>query len=296
MLEQKESELVWLEPQKPNEIMDEAIKKYSLDKVYVLLSGGKDSVCVAHFIATNYPDQFGGCVFTNTGLGSQATRKFVIEYCKKMGWKLFMTWAVADRERFYSILMRWGFATEGNHRIWMGYLKQHTWYYFLRERIMKSEKCAFISGVRKKESKFRNKSRQYTKKPVDDNKGQIYIKPFLYKNGSQLWDYYNKHELEKSPVYEWLNRSGECHCGAFVEAWDLKMLEKHDPLAFETIKWYEKQIDLHGSPEAKRRNRWGKHYKASTKDITNQKTLDELFNKEVQINDDYCGESCTTDF
>ena len=68
----------WNEPQTPDQIMDDAIEKYSLDKLYVLFSGGKDSSCVAHYIATNYPDKFGGVVFTNTGLGAQDTRKFVI--------------------------------------------------------------------------------------------------------------------------------------------------------------------------------------------------------------------------
>jgi len=282
--------LIWTEKETPKEIMDGAIEKYDLDTLYVLYSGGKDSVCVVHYIAKNYPKLFKGTVFTNVGLSAQATRKFVLSYCKKMNWPLDMTWAHADRERFYNIAMRWGFASPGNHRIWMGYLKQHTWYYFLKERIAEGKKCAFISGVRKKESDPRNKFRKYTKKPVDVNATQVYIKPFLYKNGIQLWEYFNKNELEKTPVYEWLNRSGECHCGAFAEPWDLQMLKIHDPFAFESIKWLEKEIDLHGSKEAKLRNKWGT--KVGTDDVINQKTLDEIFDGVIEINDDLCGESC----
>ena len=54
-----EKSFEWYEPEPPEQIMDRAISEYSLDKLYVLFSGGKDSVCVAHYIATNYPKLFG---------------------------------------------------------------------------------------------------------------------------------------------------------------------------------------------------------------------------------------------
>lgn len=270
----------------PKTIMDEAIKEHNLDKLYVLFSGGKDSVCIVHFIATNYPDKFAGCVFTNVGLGSQDTRKFVIEYCKKMGWKLWMTWP-SERDRFYNIVLKYGFGFAGNHRQWMGALKYHSWYYFMKERLALGEKAAFVSGVRKKESIQRNKVRQYTKKPVDVDYKLIFIKPFLYKNGVQLWEYYNKHELKKSPTYLWFNRSGECYCGCFAEAWELQLFEKYDKLAFESIKWLEQEIERHGTPLAKKFHKWG-HRGGDTLAIEEQTTFDDLMN----VNEDYCGESC----
>ncbi len=286
----EQQELIWAEPKSPNEIMDEAISKYKLEKVYVLFSGGKDSVCVAHFIATNYPKLFGGCVFTNTGLSSNATRRFVIDYCKEMNWKLHMTWP-SENERYYKVVMKHGFARQGNHRLVMGYIKYHTWYYFLRERILKGEKCAFISGVRKRESMIRNKRRLFTKSPVDNkSRFELFIKPFLYKNGTQLWEYYNKHGLKKTPVYEWLNKSGECLCGSFTETWELKMLEKFDPLSFNTIKWMEKQLKKYGTKEAQKYSKWGAKQLSndnqvgqSTDDVEQQSTME-----------DYCGESCMT--
>lgn len=268
--------------------MDEAIQKYNLDNLYVLFSGGKDSVCVAHFIATNYPKLFAGCVFTNTGLATNQTRKFVIDYCKEMGWKLHMTWP-SENERYYKIVMNHGFARQGNHRLVMGYIKYHSWYYFLKEKITGGQNACFISGVRKKESKIRDKKRLFTKTPVDTrSRYEIFVKPFLYKNGLQLWEYYNKYELKKSPAYEWLNKSGECLCGSFTEPWELMMLEKYDQLSFQAIKWLEKEIQLHGSYEAKKFPKWGIHG-SYTDDIEQQKTFDDFLGK---VNEDYCGESC----
>ena len=271
----------------PKEIVSMAIKQYSLEKLYVLFSGGKDSVCVLHFIATNFPDKFAGAVFTNTGLGSQETRKFVIDYCKKMGWKLYLTYP-QENERFQKIMLKNGFATPGSHRIWMGYLKYHAWYYFSKWRKKENEKMAFISGVRKKESRQRAKIKGYARKPVDVNATMIFVKPFLYKSGVELWDYFIENKLKKTPVYDWLNRSGECYCGAFTQPGDLKVMQKYDPLAFDTIKYYEKLIKKNGTDVARKNSKWGEHNQ-STNDIINQT----LFDNFIKIDDDYCGESCT---
>lgn len=327
-LDQKDNDLVWAEPQNPNEIVNGAIEKYNFESFYVLFSGGKDSVCVADFIAKNYPKQFKGIVFTNTGLGARDTRKFVVQYAKKRGWPIHMTWA-SEKETFYKVAMTRGFAFPGNHKTWMGYLKMHTWYYFIHPIRKSGENACFISGVRKKESRARDKIKSYTKSPLDFNSGEPYLKPFLYKNGLQLWDYFNENELEKTGVYEWLNRSGECYCGAHAEPWDLQLMKKYDKLAYDTIKWLEKEMartleyilfvlqptesDIvnwyrmyhvkHLKDQLTKEqkqivcltyfNKWG--YKNSTEDIEAQTTFEDFEDNQIEINEDYCGESCIVD-
>ncbi len=291
--------LVWVEKQTPVEIMDEAIEKYDLDIVYTLYSGGKDSGCVADWMSRNYPKLFnkGGVIFTNVGLGAQATRKFVLDYCIRRNWKLTMTWP-KERENFFHTLLKYGWASPQTHNAWMGVLKQHTWFYHMREAKKRGERAAFISGVRKSESFQRDKIKKYTKIPTNVTSGQVYVKPFLYKNGIQLWNYYNEFEVEKTPVYTWLNRSGECYCGAFLKKWELKLMEKYDPFAFATIQWYEKQIELHGTPKAKRYCRFGGYTK--TGEVRQQETLDEYLEgnayfadgEKIELDEDLCGESC----
>ncbi len=175
-------DLIWLEPLTPFEIMDKAIKDYEIDSIFVLYSGGKDSSCVADFIAKNYPKQFkkGGLVFTCTGIGAPITRKFAIEYCNKKEWALNFTWP-SEFERYYCVVMKYGFAGAGNHQMFMGYLKYHTWYYFMKQQLQNGKKACFISGVRKKESMARDKRKFYSKTPVDVDGKLIFIKPFLYK-------------------------------------------------------------------------------------------------------------------
>ena len=284
MIQEKESteDLTWLEPKTPHEIIDELVTKYDKNRFYVLLSGGKDSFSVLHFIATNYPQYFAGAVFTNTGISSTMTRRFVLEECKKRGWPVEMTWA---KKHYYDVVMEHGFPGVGSHRIIMGYLKFHSWYWYLRDKIKKGEKAVYISGVRKKESWARDKKRFYTKKPIDDGHGVLFCKPFLYKNGSQLAEYFITNGLKKSPAYDYFDKSGECWCGCFYNEWELKMIEKHDPFLFESIKWLEKELQLHGTDEAKKFPKWGRSVGAEISEM--QTTFEDFV-----VNEDYCGESC----
>jgi len=283
------NEIAWLEPKSPKEIMDKAIEDYELDSIYVLFSGGKDSVCVADYVATNYPDTFKGCVFTVTGFGVPETRNFAVKYCNKRGWPLTFTWP-KEKERYYNMVLRHGFPGQGNHQMWMGFLKYHTWYQFMKQRLNSGEKACFISGVRKKESWARDKKKLYSKTPVDTDGRLIFVKPFLYKNATQLWEYYNEHELERSPAYDWFDKSGECLCGAHAEEWELKMLEKYYPLGFQYVKWLENQIQLYGTKKAKKYCKWGNGPHAN--DVEAQNTMEQFFGNEIVVIEDYCGESC----
>jgi 3'-phosphoadenosine 5'-phosphosulfate sulfotransferase (PAPS reductase)/FAD synthetase len=262
--------------------MDDLINNHKKTDFYVLYSGGKDSACVAHYIAENYPEHFKGVVFTNTGIASPITRKFVLDYCKEMNWKLYFTWA---RKSYRDIVMQHGFPNPGSHRVVMGYLKFQSWYYFIRS-VKKTS--AFISGVRKKESWARNKVRFYTKKPIDINATMTFAKPFLYKNGTQLMEYFIKNGLKKTPAYEYFDKSGECWCGCFYNEWELKMLEKYDPFVFNTIKSLEKEVQLNGTKEAKKFPHWGRSVGANYSEL--QTTLEKF-----DVNEDYCGESCTVE-
>ncbi len=273
--------LTWEEPLSPKEIIeDELVKKYKKDKFYVLYSGGKDSGCVDDFIAKNYPEYYAGRVFTNTGISSTITRKFALDYSAELNRPITMTWA---RKNYKDIILEKGFPGPGSHRIIMGYLKFHSWYYFMKDKKLKGENACFISGVRKKESWARDKRKFYTKKPIDVNTGIAFCKPFLYKNGQQLVEYFIKNGVKKSPAYEYFDKSGECWCGCFYNEWELKMIETYDPFLFQTIKWLEKQIQLHGSVEAKKHPHWGRSVGADLSEL--QTTL-------MSFNEDYCGESC----
>lgn len=269
--------------QTPDEIIQDAINM-GVESFYGLLSGGKDSMSVNHFIAKNYPKYFKGSVYTMTGVGLKQTRWFVKEQTTKHGWPLNFTWTK------YNYIPDWivqnGFGGQGVHNIVMGKLKAQTWRQFLREHL--DEKPALISGVRKKESVRRSKRIAY-KNPIDEDGEMIFVKPFFYKNGLQLWDYIGENNLEISPVHGVLDISGDCLCGCFANPqWELELIKKYYPYFYSAIKWGEKQIQLRGTPKAKKYPTWGSG--PSVNDVDFQTDLKEFFGETVV--DEYCTESC----
>ena len=72
----------------PEEIIREVIQIHKRTKFYVACSGGKDSICLAHYIETNYPDNFKGLIFIDTGVGVKQTQEWLINYCEEKDWKL----------------------------------------------------------------------------------------------------------------------------------------------------------------------------------------------------------------
>lgn len=290
-------EIAWTEPQAPEEIMASLIRTHKVEKVYVLYSGGKDSNCVDHYVAENYPEIYGGRLFTNTSIAMPGVRRFVIENSRKMGRPLYMTW---PRRTYHSIVMKYGFPGVSVHGYIMHQLKFESWRYFAKWRSA-HERMALISGVRKKESWARNKKRLYTRKPVYEDSQVTLCTPFLYKNGEQLLRYFIEHGLEKSPAYDFMDISGECLCGCFAQPWELTGLKKGAPFIFETIQWMERQVqeriaglesrrasltddEKENLKQLKRSPRWGGT--AGTEAAVEQESLD------LWASEDLCGESC----
>lgn len=291
-------ELMWVEPKSPKEIIEELIDDFGITSFYPLYSGGQDSGCTVDFMHKEFPEYTEKTVFTCTGIGSPMTREFVIDYANEKGWDLEFTYA---RKTFYDIVMQVGFRGMGAHRIIQGYLKSQAWYHYMKPKLRRGEKCAWISGVRKKESNMRNKTKFYTKKPIDINATQTFGRPFHYKNGAQLQEYLVTEDIKKSPAYEFFNKSGECWCSCQNHYWELKMLEQHDPFIFNTIKWLESEIQRVGSPVAKKHPHWGQSVGA--KATEEQLTLGDFeimtVDEEIELKNllrgnmvDYCAESC----
>ena len=73
----------------PNNIFDIAIKDWKIDSFYVAYSGGKDSGIALDLCAKQYPNQFKGVVFVNTGIATNQTIDFVTSFCKEKKYPLF---------------------------------------------------------------------------------------------------------------------------------------------------------------------------------------------------------------
>jgi len=277
-------EIVWKEPQTPDEIIQQALDE-GHRSLYCLCSGGKDSIASTHYIKENFPNQFKGVIYTVTGVGINESRLFVRDYCKEMNWSLLFTWSPYS---FTDIVLEHGFPSPFQHNVIMFQLKFITWRYFEREH--RSEDMIFVGGIRRKESKRRKKN--YATPFQKDGKTH-FCNPFFYHNGTDIWNYHAKHGLKLTPVHHILNISGDCICGCFGERWELMLIKKHYPLMFDYIQWLEKQIQIRGSKEARKYPTWahGKFRQSfSTNNVILQQTLDSF--EQENLGNILCSESC----
>lgn len=258
----------------PFEIVNDAIKLHGITHLYVGFSGGKDSSVVADFIAEYFPEFFGGCLFCDTGIAVEESKKFVIDCCKERKWRLFIT----HPDRTYEqIVTEVGFPGPAVHNFIMRYLK----YIPMRKLIYKwyemGRKPAIISGVRKQESVRRgiNASDEvYT-----DGK-MIFVSPMLYKSDGWMYAYYFDHKLKRSPVYDTLHISGDCLCGCYSKPGEAKLIQIFHKRAAKFIKYLEDKVKTIRGPNGSNSfSTWGKQ--AGMTHAEEQQTLD-YFNEQYQ--------------
>ena len=259
----------------PAEILDRTISEGITD-FYVAYSGGKDSGIVLDIVAKNYPNNFKGVIFVDTGIATDATINFVKEYCNKRKYPLFVL-SPKDVKRkngiaysYEDLVKTQGFPGQGIHGGVMATLKLFPIRQFIGQKIKEGEKPGLISGVRKKESKRRSST--YSNYKDQDGK-IIFIKPLFYKSNDWVYRYFMENDIKRSPVYETLHISGDCLCGCFAQKEELKLLEMFHPEVFEKIKKLEKMIKEEGSEYSRKYSTWGNSNK-TTKDIKSQTVLE----------------------
>ena len=259
----------------PKEILDQAISQGITD-FYVAYSGGKDSGIVLDIVAKKYPDNFRGVVFVNTGIATDATVSFVMDYCSKRAYPLYVLKPENVVRKngipfsYENLVMTYGFPKEAFHRQTMQYLKYFPIRKFIKDRIAHDEKPAILSGVRKKESSRRKiKVRNYIQK--DDK--LVWVKPLIYKSNEWVYQYFIENNILRSPVYNTLHISGDCLCGCFADKSELKLLQMFHPEVYDKITYLENKIKSEGSDDAKKNATWGKYHQA-TNDIKAQTTIE----------------------
>lgn len=208
---------------------------------WALLSGGKDSVATAAFLAET--GRLKGCVHLDTGVAAPDTMRFVRGLCDERGWDLrvFRTPVSYDR-----LVLKLGFPKGP---------RGHQWFYrYLKDRPLRLAAKAlgpdalFASGVRSQESARRMLSaRRWSKM----RGGWIYA-PILEWSDRRVWAYLAENELGVSPCSLSVGISGDCLCGAFSRPGECAVIAKLYPEFAARILALERE-SKRGYPL----NRWG---------------------------------------
>ena len=281
----------------PNEskegIMKECIEIHGRDKLYVLCSGGKDSISAVHYISTNYPDNFEGVLFIDTTMGVKGGREWLEGYCKDMGWKIEIAKPKMDVLDFS--VKKWGFPSYGIHTYVMRLAKLIPMRDWLKGK-SKSDRdiIGLTGGIRKYESIRRMGN---YKTPLSRDGTLFFASPLFTMQTEEVVAYLKLHKLQKSPISDILGYSGECNEGAFAQAGQLEKIAFLDSALYKRIRKLEEWIDtVCTDPYIKKHNRFGGNirysqdqHKMAMKSLgVDKKFMTDLKNMEAQL----CGTEC----
>ena len=197
-------------------------------RYYALVSGGKDSMVLAHYLHSK--GALKGCIFIDTGIAATGLR----EWIEKIPYPLEI---YPTPIRYEWFVWKYGFPRYAGHNWAFNYLKGRA----LRELRKKHEgEDSFVlaSGVRKLESARRFRNVQAT----SDLEGMECHAPLLEWSTPEIWSYVNRHAIDISPCYQTMHYSGDCFCGSFAQPGEKTMLKIFYPEVWDRIRKLEEQV------------------------------------------------------
>lgn len=210
--------------------------------LWALVSGGKDSVTMAHVLATR--GRLRGVAFIDTGIACPDTRPFVERLCDREGWELKVTRTPVSYEEF---VLKYGFPGPAQHSVVMSALKGRA----IRELRKHVDGLVLASGVRRLESARRSRS-VLRRESIE---GVPIVAPISEWPTSQVWSYLRAHDLEVSPAYATLHMSGDCLCGAYAQPDEPYMIRAFYPDVAERLARLEGRLAV--EKPGCRYKRWG---------------------------------------
>jgi 3'-phosphoadenosine 5'-phosphosulfate sulfotransferase (PAPS reductase)/FAD synthetase len=227
-----------MKEREPEEIIEEAMTHGPV-AIRVGFSGGRDSLAVTHWMMNNVE----GCeaFHCNTGIGIEATREFVRDTCRTMGWKLHEIRAKEDCGQDYDEIVRQhGFPGPDGHSTMYARLKERPIRRLVKEAQMgvRGARVMLATGIRHDESVRRMR---YAGKEVSRTGSQLWVSPLYWWSASKRDAYIKQHNLPINPISAMLGMSGECLCGAFAHKGEKSIVRIADPKTADRIDALEQE-------------------------------------------------------
>lgn len=215
--------------------IDAAIKKHDPIAVLGLFSGGHDSFS-ATYCASFHPN-FSAAIHINTGIGVEATRRYVRDTCHARSWRLIEYLAADNRnakgehdpQSYEKLCLKYGFPGPYGHGMMYARLKQRALQRLARLfgancRGKYKHRIMLISGCRSEESRRRMGNTE----EVQIDGQRIWVAPihdWTKLDTSHCLEYAKQ---ERNLVVDLIHKSGECLCGAFAKEGELEELNEFD--------------------------------------------------------------------
>lgn len=205
--------------------IETAVRLIQPTHVFGMMSGGRDSLCASHLVSRH--PAFSGIIHLNTGIGIEATRQYVRDFCWEQGWPLIeqvappCRWA-PDIPAYDALVLKFGFPGPGQHMMMYNRLKERA-----LSKVSAAckrpirRKILLISGTRNHESLRRMRQA----KQFAYEKSWAWAAAIFNWHEEDKWTYIHKWQLRTNPVNADLCMSGECLCGAFAKEGEMATIE-----------------------------------------------------------------------
>lgn len=225
------------------EIIADALGQHQPKHVFLMLSGGNDSLSTSHFAAANLNRPF-KVLHINTGIGIPETRQHVQSVCKLYGWDLVEIRAKEDCGQDYEqIVTEFGFPGPSQHGKMYTRLKERCLEKLARD--FDGKRIMLISGARKQESAKRMRLKSGA---VHRQGRRVWCSPFFNLSNDELSAYRAAQQIPESPTRQKPCMSGECLCGAFAKPGELKEIEFFFPDVGLRLRALEAKVRAAGFP------------------------------------------------
>ena len=220
----------------------EVVKRGGYEVIYVLFSGGRDSLVTLHLTwrigrALNLCVE---AVHVDTTVSTPGNIDYVRAICNKLDVSLIVVRPIHD---FFTLVERWGFPTAT--RRWCCYhLKIEPLKRYFMECIKRGYKGLIVDGIRADESPRRyNFPRfgfhRHFKLPC--------YHPIFDWTKQDVVYYIKQHSLLDNPLYRILPRATECWCTALKTPKQFIILKRHWPELFKKFVEAEARLRTGGS-------------------------------------------------
>lgn len=209
-------------------ILTRAYEHWKPNWIFLLYSGGYDSVCSTHLAwawAKVVPHGRVKVISLDTGVAADGWREYVTLMGLREGWT-HEIWNNPNPDFYIENAREYGFP----------YTKQMHWqmmYRNLKERTLDAvrrahkvnarDRCMLVSGMRRDESDERRNTPEW----LEDGAG-LWVSPLVNWTSRQVYEYRVARSFEPNPFYETVGGSGDCECnwGQFT---NIDTLERHSP-------------------------------------------------------------------
>lgn len=218
------------------------------------LSGGHDSI-TATWIASQ-SSGFNSALHIDTGVGLKATEDFVSSLCATQRWPLEVFKALENTQGdgkpdpmdYFALVEKHGFPGPGQHRTMYIKLKERAIRRWVRAHKKKQsrEKLLLVSGARSQESARRasENASNVTEGRWDESLPIYWCNPVYDLSKLDCTRIMEHAKLPRSPVVDFIHKSGECLCGCFGKPGELK----------ETAMWFPNDPTVTRILEANKRH------------------------------------------